>query len=461
MDTDTYLPEAPPIIDDGAPTLPQAREAEEALIGAILMDGEALRYLDAAPEEFYYIRNRWIWEAMQTLRTVGQPINVLSVLNELERSKRAGEVGGMTYLMSMVQSTPPGMYISAYARMIREAYQRRRILEAAQQATQSAFDKGCSVDETIAAAMTSLANVATQIGRDNTQLYSFYLSRHYDRIVDMAKHPEFKRGMQTSFRQFDYITGGIYPSEFVIFYGKPKIRKTQFLQQLAHQLAAGGIPGVFYQLETPEETILDRDISRLSLELGHGIRTERLDNPDQLDDEDWDYYTKVMANSANLPLLMNFEPQTTVSIEADASRQKADQGIRWIMIDYLGLLCDDRQKGEDEPRWEARIARQLKRMSRRTGLAIIIIHTLNKEGMRSVRPTLTDGSGAAGIQYDCDKAIFITDHIPEPGKMAEENMRTFIVEASRRAIKRKSFHMVILPDYPKYSDPPLPHGGIS
>jgi replicative DNA helicase len=458
---DTYIPESPPFDDDAPMTVPFEREAEEALIGSILMDGERLRYLDTMPEEFYFVRHRWIWEAMHALRAANQSIDVLTVTTELDRHKRAAEVGGFNFLMDLVQRTPPGMYTSAYARLIREAHQRRRILDTVQQAAQAALNKARPVDEIIAAATTDLANVAMQSGADGTQPYSFFLSRHYDRIDDMAQHPEIKRGMQTGFRQFDFITGGIFPSEFIIFYGKPKVRKTQFLQQLAAQLVEAGQPGVFYQLETPEETIMDRDVSRFSLEVGNGvdgIKTDHLDNPEQMTDAEWALYTGVMDRYSRLPLLMNFDPQTTVSIEADASRQKTEHGIKWVMIDYMGLLCDERQRGEDEPRWEARIARQLKRMSRRTGLSVIVIHTMNKEGMKSAKPSLTDGSGAAGIQYDCDKAIFITEHIPEPNHKPEDNMRTFIIEASRRAIKRKAFSMVVLPHYPKYSDPPMTGG---
>jgi len=402
--------------------------------------------MDLGADEFYIHRNGFIWDAIQKLKHGNIPIDFVTVSDQLKRDGKLDEIGGEPYLLKLITNTTSSLHGERYAKIVRDYHQRRRLIAHAQELAKSAHDFERSVDDIIADQTSTLTTISKTNGEGSLS-YRDLLSRHYDRM----SQKETPSAIMTGFKQFDDITGGIYPSEFILFYGKPKVKKTQFIHQMAEQIARGGIPVAVFQIETPEETIMDRDVSRMSLAFSEHITTRKLEGRD-LDDKQWPVYVQVIEKNEGLPLYINFDQQTTASIEAEAARLKVKYGIKIVFIDYLRLLGDAIGKMDEWQRQEM-IARRLKIFSRRSGLAVIAIHNLLKDGIESARPKTEDGSGGAGIPYDCDKSIFITEHIPQNGGKQEPNIRTFIIDLSRRAIRQKVFNMVANPDYPSYRDP--------
>lgn len=451
MDLATYEPE----LDLQAPN---NRNAEEALLGSILIDPAKLAVIDLYPEEFYIVRHRWVWEAYLSLKADNQPVDLLTVSERLQRQSRLEEAGGAAFLMGLLNQTPTSLHAEAYAGIVRENYQRRELLRQANELAKAAYDRETGVDMIVADATTKLVNVSKPNG-GGSRHFSHYLSRHYDRVDQLSRDPAAALGMFTGMGQYDVLTGGVYPGEFILIYGQPKVRKSQWIAQMAAGLAQNGHGGSVYEIEMPEELMMDREVSRLSkmAHPGSSITTDKLERG-ELSDDDWPVYTHIveMYGDKHIPLYYNFDPQTTASIEADANRMKAEAGIRWIMIDYMRLLGDRYGQKDPEAQRQEQIALTLKAVSRRTGLAIICIHNLLKPGLSSVKPSIGDTSGGAGITYDADKVIFVTNHIPPSGYEPDPDKRTFIVELSRRKLRqsRKSFDMTVLRDYPMFSDPP-------
>ena len=427
-------------------------EAEESIIGSILLDPEALETIDIQSGDFYFHKNGFIWDAIRSLQADNCAIDYLTIVNKLERSNQLTEVGGRSYVMSLINQTVTSMNVGAYVGIVKELSQRRSLESQAQKLLQAAHDQERTVEDTVADITTGLTTLSAATGTE-TLSYGELLSRHYDRTDKLSKDPASAKGMQTGFIQFDDITGGVYPGEFLLFYGKPKVKKTQFLHQLAEQMAGNGHPVAVFQVETPEETIMNRDVSRLSLKVGGKITTRQLETG-QMNDDQWPIYTEIIDRFSGLPIYINFGQQTTASIEAESARLRSKYGLQAVFIDYMRLLGDSIGRMDEWQRQEM-IALRLKRWSRRSGLAVICIHNLVKSGIASAKPSTEDGSGGVGISYDCDKSIFITEHIPQAGETQEANMRTFIIDLSRRAITRKAFNMIVLADYPCFSDPPI------
>jgi len=421
-----------------------SQEAEEGVLGSVIVNPLLVDDIDLDPEEFYLHKNGFIWQAVMALKRSGQPVDYVTLSDQLKRTGKLDEIGGDAYLLKL--SVAAGINGEKYAGIVREYFKRRQLTAEASALANAARDMERPVDDIIAERTTGLTAISTSSG-DGSLSYEKLLSRHYDRMAEKVP----PSGIKTGFKQFDNITGGIFPSEFILFYGKPKVKKTQFLHQMAEGISRGGVPVAVFQVETQEETIMDRDVSRLSLEFQEHITTRELESRD-LKESQWPVYTALIEKNSSLPIFINFDQQTTASIEAEAARLKVKHGIKVVMIDYLRLLGDSIGRMEEWQRQEM-IARRLKIFSRRSGLAVIAIHNLLKEGIESSRPKTEDGSGGAGIPYDCDKSIFITEHIPGPNETQRENIRTFIIDLSRRAVKKKFFHMVAHPEYPCYRDP--------
>lgn len=424
-----------------------SQEAEDSVLGSVLINPEAVNFIDLAEDEFYIQRNGFVWAACQTLKHNNGVIDFVTVADQLKRDGKLDEIGGEPYLMKLITNTTSSLHGERYAEIVRDYHQRRKLVANATELAKAAYDFERGIDDIIADQTSSLTSVSTSSG-DGSLSYRELLSRHFDRM----SQEQAPSAIMTGFKQFDNITGGIYPSEFILFYGKPKVKKTQFIHQMAEQIARGGVPVAVFQTETPEETIMNREVSRLSLEIpGDHITTRQLESHN-LEEKQWPVYTHVIEKNEILPLYINFDQQTTASIEAESARLKVKHGIRIVFIDYLRLLGDAIGKMDEWQRQEM-IARRLKIFSRRSGLAVVAIHNLLKEGIESARPKTEDGSGGAGIPYDCDKSIFITEHIPQNGGEQQPNVRTFIIDLSRRAIKQRVFNMVVNPDYPCYKDP--------
>lgn len=432
--------------------LPYSREAEEGLLGALLIDPECIRRLATRAADFYLVRNRRIFELISELTWSAQPVDVITVCAAAEKRGWLGEIGGETAIMALINATPSSLNAEGYARILAERAQRRELIAAAGRLTMAAFDLSTDVEGAAADAMTTLQGSVRS--EKSAQHISVYASAHYDRLQEAAESPEeaARRILKTGIVSLDRATGGgLRAGEMVLLYGKPGLGKTKFLHKLGTSLAKNGYPGVIIQLETGQDEIMDREFSRET-----GIPTLRLETG-QLADEEWPLYINAFEQmtSPDFPLHLIFGGSwSTTALRAELTRLVTEHGIRWFGLDYLRFLTDQYgESGTDRENW---ISIQLKRICNRLDLAGIVIHALNKTGIGADTPELEHGSGGAGISYDCDKALFMVEHIPEPGRARDPRGRTLIFKKSRRRLVEDSFSLIALPDRPDFVEFPKP-----
>jgi replicative DNA helicase len=229
--------------------------------------------------------------------------------------------------------------------------------------------------------------------------------------------------------------------------GKPGLGKTKFILQLGFNMGQS-MPGAIYEMETDEDQIMDREFSRRTKISDRHFETG------QLEDGEWPIYTQAfeeLADPEKTQVYLDFgSGWTTNGLRADLARLKAEHNIKWYMVDYMKFLRDP--YGKDETERLNHISSQLKQINRELELASVIIHSMNKKGIESQSPSLTDQSGGADIAFDTDKSLFMMPHIPSNGETPRENYRTFVFQKSRSRLENTIFDLQAVKEFPAFLD---------
>ena len=258
------LPELEPT-PAGGTLVPQSREAEEAVIGAVLINPEA--YYDVAQflhaEDFYIHRHRWIWEAFTHLQERRAPIDFLTVTEELDQQGQLAEVGGPAYLAALISNVPSSLHAEAYGRLVEQAGIRRRLLEAANKIAKLAYQEEMGIDAVMDEAEKSIFGVSEKRLTRDLQPIKEVLSTYYDRIDELSKRDGETMGVPTGFIDLDRLLGGFQPSDLIIIAGRPGMGKTAFMLSAAKNAAQIYKKHVaIFSLEMSSEQLVQRLISQ-------------------------------------------------------------------------------------------------------------------------------------------------------------------------------------------------------
>ena len=219
--------------------LPHSRDAEEAVLGAILINPDA--YFEVAeiltPEDFYIIRNRWIWEAFISLHDKRTPIDFLTLIEELNKSGHLAEVGGQAYLTTLQNQTPSSMHAEAYAESVAQFAIRRRMLTSANQLAQLAYNNERPVDTILNDAEKSIFGLSERRIKHDVQPIHTVLSSFYNQIEERSRRDEEIFGVPTGLIDLDRLLGGLQKSDLLIIAGRPGSGKTGFLLSVAKNAA--------------------------------------------------------------------------------------------------------------------------------------------------------------------------------------------------------------------------------
>jgi len=241
--------------------VPSNREAEEAVIGAVLINPEA--YYDVAqflqPDDFYIHRNRWIWEAFTRLHERRSPIDFLTVSSELEQAGHLAEIGGPAYLTALVNQVPSSLHAEAYGRMVEEAAVRRKMLTAANEIAKLAYNQAQSVETVMDEAEKAIFGVGERRLRRDVEPIQQVLSEYYDRIDQLSQRTDEIYGVPTGLIDIDRLLGGLQKSDLLIIAGRPGSGKTGFLLSVAKNAAQKHKKHVaIFSLEMSNEQLVQR-----------------------------------------------------------------------------------------------------------------------------------------------------------------------------------------------------------
>ena len=410
--------------------VPQNREAEEAVLGSVLINPEAYfdlaEFLDA--DDFYIHRHRWIWEAFKRLVETRSPIDFLTVTNELENQNQLAEVGGAAYLTTLMNNVPSALHAESYGHIIEETAVRRRMLDAANRIAKLAYDEETGLEAVMDDAEKAVFGVSEKrISRDLAPINEV-LSDFYDHISDLASRPDDIHGVPTGFIDLDRLLTGLQPSDLIIVAGRPGMGKTGFALSLAKNAAQTHKKHVaIFSLEMGNDQLVQRLLAQQT-----GIDSQRL-RTGKLQDDEWALLTHAIETLGDTRIFLDDTPGITpLQLRTKCRRLHLEFGLDLIIIDYLQLMSGD-TRNDNRVQEVSYISRQLKILAREINVPVLAAAQLSRavEQRADKKPVLSDLRESGSLEQDADIVMFIYRSEVYEDDPAKQNIAEIIVSKHR------------------------------
>jgi replicative DNA helicase len=397
--------------DPAQATPPHSVEAEQAVIGGLLIDASAWDQVGdiVVANDFYRPDHQLIFGALAELIGSGRPADVVTAAEHLERHGRLEAAGGLAYLGTLARDTPTAANVRAYAQIVRERALLRRLITAGREITASAFaSDGRTARDLVDAAEQQVFAIAEQSTgrRDGAVKVSALLPPLIDKIDEWHTNPNSMRGLPTGFTDFDRKTGGLRPGDLVIVAGRPSMGKTTLAINIAEYAAVN--PGTrasvaIFSMEMPSEQLLTRMLSSIGGVPLNGIRSG------QISDEDWVRVTAATSQLSEARIFIDESAALTpTELRARARRVKREHGLDLVIIDYLQLMQVPGTK-ENRATEIAEISRGLKALAKELQVPVIALSQLNRgvEARTEKKPVMSDLRESGAIEQDADMILLI------------------------------------------------------
>lgn len=392
----------------GAKLPPQNLDAEHSVIGALLLDKDAILTVAEilSPEDFYEERNATIYRSILSLFEKRSPIDMVTLTNELEKNSDLEDVGGGSYIVSLVNSTPSAANVAHYANIVRDKAILRRLITSAVTISDLGFSEDDDVSAVLDKAEQSLFAVSQKFFRQKFIPIKDVLTEAFDRIDKIHKEKGALRGLPSGFRDLDAKLAGLQKADLLILAARPSMGKTSLALNIAEHIAVEEkIPVAFFSLEMSKEQLVDRLISSQA-----GVDSWKL-RTGNLSDDDFPKIGYAMGTLSEAPFFIDDTPGLNVTeIRAKARRLQMEHELGVIFIDYLQLI-EGRSKSGDANRVQeiSEISRSLKTLARELNVPVVALSQLSRavEHRPDKRPQLSDLRESGSIEQDADVVMFI------------------------------------------------------
>ncbi|BES72609.1 replicative DNA helicase [Marinobacter nanhaiticus D15-8W] len=438
---------------------PHSIEAEQAVLGGLMLDNSKW---DAVSEvisagDFYRQDHRLIFGAIERLAGEGEPLDVVTLSEFLERAGDMEDAGGLQYLAEMAEKTPGASNIKAYATIVRERSVLRQLISVSGDIADSAFNpKGRTSDELLDEAERNVFQIAESRTKEGSgpQAINPILTKALGRIEELFESGDAITGITTGFKDLDEWTSGMQPSDLIIIAGRPSMGKTTFsMNVVENALLGSNKPALVFSMEMPADSIVMRMLSSLGRIDQTRMRSGRLE------EDDWPRLTSAVSLLKDKPLYIDDTPGLSPTEMRSRARRVARENngeIGLIMVDYLQLM---RVPGNTEGRTAeiSEISRSLKALAKELQCPVVALSQLNRslEQRPNKRPVNSDLRESGAIEQDADVIMFIyrdeVYHEDTPDKGIAE-----IIIGKQRNGPIGTVRLAFLGKYTKFED--LAHG---
>jgi replicative DNA helicase len=386
--------------------VPHNIEAEQAVLGALLIDPDAIFRINTflRADDFYVERHRWLYDSILALHDRGEAVDFVTLCDELERREQLAELGGAAYITWLIDATPTALNVEHYGRIVERTSTLRRLIGAAGEIAALAYEDNDDVDEVVDRAEQILFGVSQQrITRDIVPIRDV-VSEYYDRVNYLYEHKGETIGVPTGFRQVDKLLGGLQNSDLIIVAARPGMGKTSLLLSFALNAARKYNQRVaIFSLEMSAEQLVQRLISAET-----GIDSQRL-RIGNLREEEWPNFIQATGALSDTMIFIDDTPSiSSMQVRTKARRLYAEYGLDMIVIDYLQLMQGDRRT-ENRVQEISFLSRTLKGLARELNIPVVVASQLSRavEQRNDKRPMLSDLRESGSIEQDADIVIFI------------------------------------------------------
>jgi replicative DNA helicase len=391
-----------PFFDKG---LPSNVEAERSILGAILLDNavcnQAIELLRR--EDFFLDSHRRIFDKMISITERLMPIDLITLSDELRRAGEFEQIGGATYIASLIDGVPRTDTIEPYAKIVKQKSMLRKLISASQQIVALAFEEEDDADVIIDKAEHMIFEIAEDRVRQGFQYIGDVAHRRLEQIEQMAGRPEMITGVPTGFTDFDRMTSGLQRQELIVIAARPSMGKTALALNMAQYAAKNGnVVGIF-SLEMSAEQLVSRLLCSEARVDAHRLRTGYLNR------EEWARLADALRRLCETKVYIDDSAAVSVmEMRAKCRRLKAEHGLDMLIIDYLQLMAG-RGRIESRQQEVSQISRDLKGLAKELDIPVVALSQLSRapEQRSEHKPQLSDLRESGAIEQDSDVVCFI------------------------------------------------------
>jgi replicative DNA helicase len=413
--------------------LPQNIEAECGVLGSIIIDPEAIVQVTEFlfPDDFYRDAHRTIYEVILQLYEQREPADFITICDELERRNKLEDVGGASYITSLINQVPTSGNVEYYGRIVERNAILRRLIEAAGQIAAIAYQEE-DADVALDKAEQLIFNISQRHARSDFALLRDILSEYMNKLDQLHERRGTIVGVPTGFTDLDHLTGGLQKSDLIILAARPAVGKTSLALTMAHNTAIKHQRSVaIFSLEMSKEQLVQRLLS-----MDAAIDQQRL-RTGWIEDDEWERIVYAMGTLSEANIWIDDTAGiSTVEMRSKARRLQAEHGVDLIIVDYLQLMqsmSGSGKRNENRVQEISEISRNLKGLARELNVPVLALAQLSRavESRQSKVPQLSDLRESGSIEQDSDIVMFIyRDDVYNP-ETERKNIADIIVAKHR------------------------------
>lgn len=392
---------------------PQNIEAEQSVLGALMLSPDAIVEIAEFLRPYHFYRedqHGQIYASMLALYERREPIDVITLSEELKKQEAFDRVGGASYISMLASVVPTAAHIVRYAKIVKDHYTKRELISSAGKISELAFSPSTEVPEVLDNAEQMVFRLSQESTNSDFVPIRETLTESFDRLDELHKNAGKLRGVPTGFRDIDNKLAGLQDSALVVLAARPGTGKTALALNIAQTAAIRyKIPVGFFSLEMSKEELTDRLLSIQSLVDSWNIKTGRLE------EEDWEKLQDAMGELAEAPLYIDDTPGISImEMRTKARRLQMEKGLKLLIVDYL-QLCQGRTK-DNRVQEVSEISQGLKNLARELRIPVLALAQLSRAVEQrgpSKAPQLSDLRESGAIEQDADVVMFLYKEDPE------------------------------------------------
>ena len=431
---------------------PQSLEAEEAVLGAMMIDDAAANKaigLLKSSHYFYKDAHKKIFEAMLILSEESNPIDTVSVSNELKKKKSLKSVGGLYYLTGLVDKVPTAANIETYASIVKEKGILRDLISASHYMSKKAFESGEDVATILDEAEQSIFSLTQQKDNKLFQHIQPILTQAIQNLEKMQSKKGAVVGIPSGIIDLDNVTAGFRKSDLIVIAGRPSMGKTALALSIARNAALESkVPTAIFSLEMSSDQLAQRLLSSEARIDGQKARTGRLQTAR------WKDVVIASGKLADAPLFIDDTAALSIlDLRSRARRLKREENIGLLVVDYLQLMQGPR-RSENRQQEISYITQSLKALAKELDIPIIALSQLSRavESRTNKRPVLSDLRESGAIEQDADLVIFLYRPFVYDDKKVEEKGLAYLIVAKQRSGPTRTVKATFIDTYARFEN---------
>lgn len=386
--------------------LPHDLAAEESVLGSVFISPDSLISLadELVPDDFYKPANKIIFKTMLSLLEKGEPIDTTTMVSALTNQGDISTIGGINYVVELVNSTPTSKNVEHYAKLVKEKATLRKVIADLSDSLSSAYQGDVSIDDIIAKTEKSMLDISNQNTGTGFRNVADILDTHMQMVETRSQTDGVVTGLSTGFVGLDKITTGLHEDNLIILAARPAMGKTALALNIAQYIAVKEKkPVAIFSLEMGAESLIERMLAAEGMVEGYHLKTGNLSV------EEWSRLVHAQGNLYDAPIFVDDTAGIRISEIRSKARKLAQEmgGLGVIIIDYLQLITGS--KGENRQQVVSEISRELKILAKDLKVPVIALSQLSRavEQRQDKRPMLADLRESGSIEQDADIVAFL------------------------------------------------------